>query len=105
MTIKIFPNHIRNVDGSALVEDQCYFNKNNTFDSSIEIPHFINVGNTNEMSAILLRGTMLNIGDEIKTEYGWKAIVKEIKERRPARGDWSLNSFDKKPDFILFSIE
>lgn len=102
MIIKQLPQHVRYADNSAITEIP-EFNAQAAFSYGTEIPHRLNVLPNNKMSAILKHTDELKEGDEIQDEYGWKAVVSEILERRPARGDWSNNPFDIKPDFILFT--
>jgi hypothetical protein len=113
--IKSIPKHIRLKGGEELkyVPNVGEFRESD-YEYSVELPHLITHDDAmmnhsikfkgDHIDIIVKRTDEINEGDVIINEYGFSAKVKTIIERRPARGDWSSNSFDSKPDFIRIAI-
>ncbi len=85
--IKLSPSHLTLMDGSPLRRVPDYSEKL-AFKTHLELPHFLNVLNNGTCTVIIPRGLALEIGDTIMDEYNWSAMLAEVIERRPARGDW-----------------
>lgn len=99
MLVKHWPHHIRFNEALTHIPLVGELDHSEAI-HGLEFPHFIALPE-NGMAAIIMSDQAdLSVGDEITTMYGGTMIVKEVVERRKAKGDWATNPFCTTPDFV-----
>jgi len=101
--IKMVPEHVWHPDGSKLQGEIPAAGTARSYLHQLELPHFLNsqpglgLVTAGHVSMIIPSDMELSIQDEVVNEYGWRALVADIIERRPAKGNWPER---KRPDFV-----
>ena len=96
--IRLAPPHVRMATGEQ-IQGEALLRPMEAYHFGTELPHFLSY-RAGIATLIVPITYSIRIDDLIANEYGGEILVTEVLERRKARGDWSRNPYDEKPDFV-----
>lgn len=93
------PPHVRFASGEQIA-GEINIRPESAYHFGTTIPHWLKISPDGTGILIMPSDRKLTDTDMLVNEFGGEVMVTEVLERRKARGDWSLNPYDKHPDYV-----